>query len=255
MYFAMLTEARRCTFATVAIQVSLLLPPVFAQSAGTMSQELPPSIVLDRMEETGRRQLENLRGWISLRIYDASNIKFRRNGRVKVEVTYAVPGNKTYCVLESAGSSGLVAKRVIHPILDAEIESAVSKNRELTDISRKNYEFQFIEFDSTENAYIFSAIPHTPHRYRLRGRIWVDGETFGIRRVRGMPSVSPSFWVRRTEFTHEYSKIGEFWLPRRHRSQSELRIFGRSTLEIDYLEYRLSEEASLQACQPRSKPW
>lgn len=255
MPFVMLAEARRCAFASIAIQVGLLSPPVIAQSTEPPLQELLPSTVLDRMEETGRRQLESLRGWTGIRIYQAGNIKFRKNTRLKVEVAYAVPGSKTYRVLESAGSSGLVANRVIRPILDAEIESAVPKNRELTDINRKNYELQFVAFDSIENAYIFSAIPHKPHRYRLRGRIWVDGETFGIRRVRGVPSVSPSFWVRRTEFTHEYSRVGEFWLPRRHRSQSELRIFGRSTLEIDYLEYHLSEEASLQSSQATSKSW
>lgn len=255
MQIVILTSATRCAFVGVAIQMSLLFPPVIAQPAATPLQELLPSTVLDRMEETGRCQMENLRGWTNVRIYDAGNIKFRKNARMKVEVAYAVPGKKTYRVLESGGSSGLVTKKVIRPILDAEIESAVPKNREFTDINRKNYELQFVEFDPTENAYIFSAIPHTPHRYRLRGRIWVDGETFGIRRVRGVPSVSPSFWVRRTEFTHEYARIGEFWLPRRHHSQSELRIFGRSTLEIDYMEYHLSKESSSQPCQPKSISW
>lgn len=54
-----------------------------------------------------------------------------------------------------------------------------------------------------------------------------------------MGSVLPSasFWVKRTEFTQEYRKFGPFWLPVSHHSQAELRIFGLSTLEIDYQEY------------------
>ena len=169
---------------------------------------------------------------------------------VKIRLDYAAPGQKTYCILESAGSQW-IAKRVIQPILEAERQSAVPQNRALTDINRTNYAFRLIEFDAAENAYVFRAVPHFPQRYQFRGRIWVDAETFGVKRVRGAPAISPSFWVKQTEFTHEYGNFSGFWLPVQHRSHADLRLFGRSTLEIDYGEYRWSGVIGSGTEQPK----
>jgi len=134
----------------------------------------------------------------------------------------------------------MIAKRVIYPIIEAERQGAVPATRALADINRENYGFRPIEFDAGESAYVFEAIPHQPGRYRFRGRIWVDAETFAIKCVRGAPAVSPSFWVKRTEFIHEYRQFGGFWLPVRHHSQAQLRLFGTSTLDIEYDSYTWS---------------
>jgi hypothetical protein len=47
--------------------------------------------------------------------------------------------------------------------------------------------------------------------------------------------------VKSTEFAHEYDVFGGFWLPVRHRSKAQLRLFGASTLEIEYGGYHWSE--------------
>ena len=60
------------------------------------------------------------------------------------------------------------------------------------------------------------------------------------KRIEGEPAKSPSFWVKRSHFVHEYAPLGEFWLPARLTSEAELRIFGRSQLSITYTEYPLT---------------
>ncbi len=217
--------------------------------AETPAPPLSSTAILDRMEEAGQRQQTNLESWTCVRTYSANNSRLGKWAKVKIRLNFTAPGKKTYSVLESSGSS-FVAKRVIYPILDAERQSALPQARVRTDINRKNYSFRFIEFDTPANAYVFDAVPLSPQRFQFRGRIWVDPETFGIKRVQGTPAVSPSFWVKRTEFTHEYERVSGFWLPVRHRSYAELRIFGRSTLEIDYGEYRCSEIANPAARLP-----
>jgi len=222
-----------------AVLALLMLSFALALRAATRVPELSPSMVLDRMEEAGRWQQANLESWTCIREYSASNSRLHKWARVKIQLDYTAPGRKTYCILEHSGS-GLIAKRVIYPIVEAERQSAFPQTRSVTDINRKNYEFHLIEFDAAENAYVFSAIPQFPQRYQFRGRIWVDADTFGIKRVRGAPALSPSFWVKRTDFTHEYAKFGAFWLPVEHRSRAELHLFGSSTLEIEYGDYRWS---------------
>ena len=128
--------------------------------------------------------------------------------------------------------TGFIVEHVIRPILDAECESAA--NRAQSDINRANYEFRLVEFDESENAYVFEASPRVAKKFLFSGRIWVDAGTFGVRRVLGSPANRPSIWVKHTEFTHEYREFGGFWLPVSHRSRAELKMIGASTLEIDY---------------------
>jgi len=203
--------------------------------------ELASDVVLDRMEETGQRQQKALATWTSVRVYRAANQRLGKWANVRAEVRYDGPGRKSYRVLEENGSA-FIARHVIYPILEAERDS--SKRQAMVDINRTNYELRPAGFDSETGAYVFEAMPRKPNRYQFRGRIWVDARSFGIRRVEGQPAMPPSFWVKRTEFIHNYEEVGGYWLPVQHRSQAELRIFGTSTLEIDYGDYRVAGPVS-----------
>jgi hypothetical protein len=127
---------------------------------------------------------------------------------------------------------------VIEPLIAAEIDSG--KARRDVDITRRNYDFRFAAFDDEAGVYIFQVQPRTANPYLFRGAVWIDAETFAVRRIEGEPATSPSFWVKRSHFVHEYAPLGGFWLPVRLTSEAELRIFGRSQLSITYTEYRLN---------------
>jgi hypothetical protein len=219
-------------FSTSLLRVLVL---TLALSGITRSQApptgLPAATVLDRMEEVGTLQQSRLVSWTSTRTYTAENRGLGKWAKVRAQVDFVAPERKSYAVLERSGM-GLIVDRVIKPILEAECKSAL--NRGQSDINRANYDFLFVEFDAAENAYVFEASPRVPGKFLFRGRVWVDAETFNVRRVLGTPANPPSFWVKRTEFEHEYGVFGGFWLPVRHRSRAQLRLFGTSTLEIDY---------------------
>ena len=223
----------------VAMALTMFLLLFLAQGGGlrAASPALSPETVLDRMERAGRWQHDKLDRWTSIRVYSAANNTVKKSARAKIQIDFFAPGHKTYRVLEQWGSP-LVLKHAIIPVVEAECKSAEPAVRALADIQRANYDFHWIGFDSQENAYVFEAAPRARGRYQFRGRIWVDAASFGIARVKGSPAVSPSFWVKRTEFAHEYRRFGPFWLPVSHNSRARLRIFGLSTLEIDYQEYQ-----------------
>jgi hypothetical protein len=161
---------------------------------------LSPAAVIDRMEESGRRQRETLGNWTGVRTYTASNSRLRISAKVKVRFDFATPGRKTWRILERSGSA-LIADRVIQPILEAECESAGTRRH--ADIDRRNYRFEFVKFDPDERVYVFEAMPLVPGKYLFQGRIWVDSATFGVRRVAGAPARAPSYWVKSTSFLHE----------------------------------------------------
>jgi hypothetical protein len=139
-------------------------------------------------------------------------------------------------VLESTGSRTILT-RVIEPLLQSERETARQQERKDADISRQNYLFTLAGADETNGMYIFVVEPRTPNKYLFRGKIWVDKQSFGIVRIDGAPAKSPSFWVQKTHFIHQYARFGDFWFPISNRTEVELRLFGKSTLNIDYYCY------------------
>lgn len=50
------------------------------------------------------------------------------------------------------------------------------------------------------------------------------------------------------EFIHEYREFGGFWLPVRHHSQAQLRLFGTSTLDVDYQDYEWAPREREGSC-------
>src|ERR1035437_3710463 len=52
---------------------------------------------------------------------------------------------------------------------------------------------------------------------------------------------NPSFWTKKSEIHHEYKKVQGFWLPIRNESVSYIRLGGRTTLTIEYKDYRVTD--------------
>jgi len=219
---------------TAALLLLLLIGSiqVWAQQPDPMD----PSEVIVKMEESNSARRNALEFCHSIRRYEAGNTRLNRKGTMLVEMRQSVPGEKIFRVLERGGSK-LIQSHVLEPIIDAERQSSNGSGRKDVDISRRNYSFAFAGRDPESNAYIFEAQPVKPSKYLFRGRIWIDAKDFAIRRIEGEPARSPSFWVRRTHFVHEYAAFGDFWFPVSNTSEAELRIFGKSNLKIAYFGY------------------
>jgi hypothetical protein len=88
--------------------------------------------------------------------------------------------------------------------------------------------------------------PKTPEKYLYRGKIWVDAKDFAVTRIEAEPSKSPSVWVKRSQITHKYEKIGNFWLPAQNRTESWIRLGGHALLSIDYQDYNITDRMPLE---------
>lgn len=226
--------------ALLALLLGAGLLPGQAQPAPLDGQE----IVL-RMEQANAGREQKLAAVESMRTYLASNSRLRLEAQVTAEMRFDAPDSKTFCIKEHTGSRA-IQRLVIEPLLSAERASGRLEARRKVDICRRNYAFTFSGFDQDAQAYLFEVQPRTPNKYLFRGRVWVNPECFAVQRIEGEPAQSPSFWVKRTRFVHEYARFGEFWFPVRHASEADLRMFGRSSLVIDYFGYRW-EAAGLTA--------
>jgi hypothetical protein len=193
--------------------------------------------ILLKMEQSNAGREQKLSAFQSVRSYVAANSRLQLQARVTADLRFDAPDNRTLWVTGRTGSRA-IQKLVIEPLLAAERASGNLEARREVTICRRNYAFTFSGFEEGPRAYVFLVQPRTRNKYLFRGRIWVNAESFAIQRIEGEPAQSPSFWVRRTRFVHEYARFGDFWFPVRHHSEADLRLFGRSSLVIDYSDYR-----------------
>lgn len=63
--------------------------------------------------------------------------------------------------------------------------------------------------------------------------------------IEAEPAKNPSFWIKRTDIEHKYTKVDGFWLPEENRSTSTIRLGGRAVLTIEYQDYKITQASPL----------
>ena len=221
--------------------------------AGADSSPLPPSIttaplsvdqVVNNLVRKDEERARALRHYDSVRVYRLSYRGFPgdRDAEMTVEATYDSPSTKRFRIISQAGSK-LIIDRVFRRLLEREKEAAEPEIHARTLLNRANYDIALIGYESTDKGsqYVLAVYPKARSKYVYRGRVWVDGTDFAVTRIDAEPAQNPSFWTKKSEVHHEYTKVQNFWLPRRNESVSYIRLGGRATLTIEYRDYRVTD--------------
>jgi len=226
----------------------VLLRPLFALiclaplAANVPSPADAAEPVIARMMEVDRTVTPQLRHYTSSRRYSLENKRFGQRAEMTVRMTFRHPGHKQFEVVSEKGS-GAIRSRVFRKMLESEIEASSAEMRDATHITPRNYSFRLIGSEELEGrqAFVLEAIPKTKNKFLFRGKIWVDAEDYAIARIEGSPAQNPSFWVRKTTFVHRYAKFGPFWLAVSNASTTDVLVFGRTEVLVEYFDYRINE--------------
>ena len=201
----------------------------------------PPSAdqIMARVEQAGESRRQAAAPYSSVRDYTVENSRFHVRATMQVEVSVEASGRKSFRILTTSGSS-TVRRLVFQRMLDTETRASAPETQAATRISRANYSFHFTGTAGLggRTHYTLEAAPKAKNPLLFRGRVWIDAEHFAVARIEGEPAQRPSFWVKRTRFVHDYVEAGGQWLPRQNRSESDIRLFGRSTTTILYGSYQ-----------------
>ncbi|MGA2357322.1 MAG: hypothetical protein ABSG02_22725 [Terriglobales bacterium] len=220
----------------------LVCLPAVAQQAN-ISTPLTANEVMERvvaMNELRNKALEN---YSSLRSYHLECLCVsHKQADMVVRADYHAPNKKEFTIVSENGS-GTVRTRVFKKLLAAEEESMREENRQRSAITRANYTFQVVDYQTTDadEFYVLEALPRNKNKFLFRGRIWVNVTDFAITRVEGEPAQNPSWWTVKTDFKRSYQKIGNFWLPESNESETKVRILGTAVLTISYGTYQIAE--------------
>jgi len=228
-----------------AVLLAFLAPAIARGQVTSVATPKPLDLeeLVSRMMEADRARTAALKNYSSLRLYALENKRFGTSAEIRVRMTFQPPHQKAFEIVSEKGS-GIIRRRVLRRLIQAELDTASEKNRGATEITTANYAFHLAGTRTYQDRvyYLLEAVPNRQDKYLFRGRIWIDPEDFAIARIEGSPAQNASFFIKKTTFVHLYRKFGQFWLPVSNRSETDVRIFGRTSVTVEYSEYRVNAD-------------
>jgi hypothetical protein len=177
-------------------------------------------------------------GYRGMRRYVLENDLLHKRAEMLVSVEGGADGTKHFEVVSEEGWKG-AQKRVLRKMLETEEEASRPQIHLQTRISPDNYEFHMVRAAllGDRMTYVIDIVPKRHEQRLLEGQIWIDAQDYAVVRVEGKPSQNPSFWIRSIHFVHTYRNDGPFWFPASTESNTDVRVFGLTTVTINYFDY------------------
>jgi hypothetical protein len=205
------------------------------ESSGPTAETIIAGMAQARAENRAR-----LRPYIVTRNYKLfGKDESKAKSEVIADVAFVPPDSKKYTIAETNGSG--LGPILVRRMLAGEAE--VTKDYAATDISADNYEFRFLreEDASSQRCYVLELLPKRVEKHLLRGDIWVDANTYRLRRFKGELAKPPSWWVRDVSVTLIYGDVGGMWLQTATEATADVRILGRTTMVSRDVKYKITE--------------
>jgi len=195
--------------------------------------------IIARMAQARAENRARLRPYVVTRNYKLfGKDESKAKSEVIADVAFVPPDSKKYTIQETNGSG--LGQILVRRMLANEAE--VTKDYVATDISADNYDFRFLrEADASgQRCYVLELLPRRIERHLLHGNVWVDANTYLLRRFEGELAKPPSWWVRDVSITFVYGDVGGMWLQTATEAAADVRILGRTTMVSRDVKYKIT---------------
>jgi hypothetical protein len=213
-----------------------------APPANAAQTALTLETTVARMSQAAIQNRTHVRPYTVTREYELFGEK-RDNAKSRViaDVTFLPPRLRNYHIQRTEGS--IIGEKIVRHMLEG--EAAVVKDGHSKDICQDNYSFRFLgeKVASGRRCYVLQLLPRRKDKSLLYGIIWVDADTYLIRRVEGEPAKSPSWWVRDVNCVWVYADVGGIWQPTSAEFTATVRLLGPWMMRVRDLGYSYSQFA------------
>ena len=230
-YQARLIRAFR--LASLPIGLLLAVSLLYGQESRVSSPDLLNSVVQSMEKAEARVQLP-LR--VTREYQLASPSGKDRPSQVVAEVDFSPPGR--YAIQSHQGSGR--AEQVVKNILQHEIETARSLEKiQSTAVTRQNYDFVYLGTAVLDGrpCRLLGISPKREQPELISGRVWVDQESFLIRKIEGNLAKSPSWWIKSVHVQASFSSFQDTWMQTSVDAVADVRCFGMRELTSKVLSY------------------
>jgi Outer membrane lipoprotein-sorting protein len=198
-------------------------------------------IIVERMLQAQRQNKARARAFTVKRGYLLRDKQDQEKAHIVASITHVPPDDRQYQVESGSGGFG---EKVLRDVLSKDAERPSAGQR--AELSPRNYDFQLLGEAQLEGrrCYLLRLNPRREEKDLLRGQIWVDAETYNIRRIEGSPVKAPSWWIRDLHVLMSFAEIDGMWLRTFTHAVANVRFKGRYVMESRDLEYRFDVQTA-----------
>lgn len=167
-----------------------------------------------------------------------------------VKTTYRKDQGKSYTILTQTGSA-LLLNDVLGRILDSERLMTRPANRIQALLNSANYAMS-LKGEAIVDGHNCLEVAIAPRRvspYLFKGSIWVDPQNGSIVKLEGVAAKSPTVLTGASRVSRHYEMLYGFPMATHATAVSDSWLLGQTRIEIDYSDYALTPQSSIQAGQ------
>jgi hypothetical protein len=165
----------------------------------------------------------------------------QEKAKMVASITVLPPDAKEYQIESSSGGMGA---NILRDVLTKETEQPKDADRK--ELSRNNYDFTLLgeEALNGRRCYLLGLNPKREEKDLLRGKLWVDSETYNILRIEGSPVKSPSWWIHDVNILMSFAEVDGMWLRTSTHAVANVRFKGKYIMDSRDLEYSFTQETA-----------
>jgi hypothetical protein len=197
--------------------------------------------VVERMLKALQENKARVRPFTVKRGYLLLDKQDQQKAKVVANITVLPPDSKQYNIESSSGGMG---EKVLRDVLSKETESPRDAQRQ--ELSLENYDFQLLGEAMLDGSrcFLLNMNPRREEKDLLRGKLWVDAESYNIRRVEGTPAKNPSWWLHDLQILMSFAEVDGMWLRTSTHAVANVRFKGKYVMESRDLEYRFTQQTA-----------
>ncbi len=171
------------------------------------------------------------------------------NSDVVAEVNVVPPASKDYTIVKAEGSDR--GASIVRKVLDHETQMA--GHPELHELTARNYDFALLGRESLNghDCYVLQLTPKREAVELVRGKAWIDANTYALQRIQGATAKAPSLWIKNLTITVDYGDINGVHVQTATRAVADVRFAGPHVLSSKELDVRTSTVNAANHPAPR----
>jgi hypothetical protein len=237
----------------LTIYVCLLISAVACAAAQEPAVEPAPDLntIISRMLAAQQRNRAHVRAFSVKRDYQLLDKEQVQKAQVIAHITYVPPDQKRYEIESSHGGLG---ERILKDVLEKDLQPPKDPDRH--ELSQRNYDFQFLGIEAVDGhlCYVLGLDPKRNDKELIEGKLWVDQQTYNIRRLEGKPAKSPSWWVHDVHLLMSYADVDGMWLRTFTYAVANVRFRGKYEMVSRDLEYHVASKQVAVRTGRRPRP-
>ncbi len=113
-------------------------------------------------------------------------------------------------------------------------------------LTRQYYRFEFVgeETINGRTCWVLNVKPIHDDKNMIKGKAWVDKDTYLTQQLQGEMAKTPSWWLKRVDMTIRYGDVAGMWMSTGTYVVAEVRFFGRHVLTSQALRVQTPDQAA-----------